>query len=404
MPFSIIHDLDSLSDQQKRDYAASAAVHFGLDPSLNPFDFIWLTQDSGFRKLCLYARRGTTDILRHKHSISVISLVQHDGPGYVSFTATGKNPAGRQEIAVGSAFTDGLRGESLAAAVMTAQTRALRRMTLQFEGVGILDVSEVNAPAETDQKITTPINLAPAPAVAISHEAGKDITPVSVEYHAPSVPATLPEHSGSKLVIAPAPFSGGDIIPNTVETREQVQSTRDEAIAKLNEQAAPTAEPVKKTRKRRAKVDLGPSEPVTLQSIIIKPEARTALEIGASGELGAAMAVSVNAAVEKALVAPEPAPAVPAKPRLTRDEVKPFRQRLFKLVNEQLEPAGFAPKEGVGNSDKMRSFAQLMFPDITTMNDLNLEQWEKYLNALETKFSKDGASGTIKYIEESIGL
>lgn len=406
MTFSIVHDLDKLSEPEKQKYADSAAIHFGLDPSLNPFDFIWMTQDTGFRKLCLYARRGTTDILREKHQISVLSLVQHDGPGYVSFTATGRNPDGRQEIAVGSCFIDGMRGEALAHAVMTAQTRALRRMTLQFAGVGILDVSEVNAPPETEQKIATPIDLAPAPIVPISNEAGKDITPVKVEFHASSVPATLPEHSGSVLVITPSPtaVAMSEAIDKLVEKAEE---NRQKALAKLNEETAPTptAEPVKKTRKRRAKVDLGPSEP-------------TVPLVGQAAPIDQPVikhVPAVEAAIPAAepVVIPAPAPVVeqpkaaveaaPVKPRLTLEQVKPYRQRHFRFV-EQLERAGFQASEGMGIATKMLNFAQVMFPDVSNMNYLTTEQWDKYLGTLETKLQNEGDKATIAYIEETIGL
>ena len=104
--------------------------------------------DTGFKRRQLYARRGTTDVLREKRKINITDMVQHDGPGYVSFKATGKNAEGRQEIAVGAHSIEGLRGEKLAAAVSTAETRAGRRLTLKFVGMGILDYTEVSDPVE----------------------------------------------------------------------------------------------------------------------------------------------------------------------------------------------------------------------------------------------------------------
>ena len=104
--------------------------------------------DTGFKRRQLYARRGTTDVLREKRKINITDMVQHDGPGYVSFKATGKNAEGRQEIAIGAHSIEGLRGEKLAAAVSTAETRAGRRLTLKFVGMGILDYTEVSDPVE----------------------------------------------------------------------------------------------------------------------------------------------------------------------------------------------------------------------------------------------------------------
>lgn len=145
--FAIIHDLGNLSNEERLQYLRNASAYFGLDPDLNALDTIWMNSEDGMRKLVAYARKGTTDLLRDIHGIEVSSLVQTDGPytGCVSFMATGKNKAGRQEIAVGAHSTEGLRGQRLADAVMTAQTRALRRLTLQFVGGGLLDVSEVGS-------------------------------------------------------------------------------------------------------------------------------------------------------------------------------------------------------------------------------------------------------------------
>jgi hypothetical protein len=58
----------------------------------------------------------------------------------------------------------------------------------------------------------------------------------------------------------------------------------------------------------------------------------------------------------------------------------------------------------MGNADKMRGFAQMMFSDVTNMNELTIEQWEKYLTVLESKIKAEGPQATVKYIEESIGI
>jgi hypothetical protein len=62
------------------------------------------------------------------------------------------------------------------------------------------------------------------------------------------------------------------------------------------------------------------------------------------------------------------------------------------------------PIEGMGNADKMRSFAQIMFPEIANMNQLDESQWEKYLSNLENKVKEIGPAETVRYLEESIGL
>jgi hypothetical protein len=415
--FAIVHNLDQLSEAQRQQYLRDASTFLGLDPDLNGLDLIWLNTEEGIRRLTAYARRGTTDILRKIHGISVTSLTQHDGPGYVSFTATGKDPSGRNEIAVGASFLDGLKGDRVAAAVATAQTRALRRLTLQFVGLAVLDESEVNLPvSQADQQKANArldgLALAPAASVAPSSEPGKDVT-------------LKPDPSGVAEFIVKQELKGWDGPAPTTETQEQFEARqaklRADAINTLNQNPPKEgvslqsiAEP-KKIRKPRgpnkAKVDLGPSEPVpvsakdgipesqrTATAVVPLPEKLNAL--CSPGALNASQGTLSMVVVTEAARAT--AVAFPA--RLTPDQVKPFRQRLFKIVNDHLEPNGFTPKEGMGNADKMRAFAQVMFSDVQNLNELSVENWEKYLTVLENKIKTEGPAATVKFIEDAIGI
>lgn len=162
--FKIIYNLDGLDDAAIARYMEDVSAYFGLEPGINWFDALWMTDpDTGLRRKQLYARRGTTDILRDRRKISVDEMVQHDGPGYVSFTAKGKDASGRTEIAVGAHSTEGLKGEKLAAAVSTAETRAGRRLTLKFCGLGILDYTEVTDPVDVKASPAELTAVAPAP-------------------------------------------------------------------------------------------------------------------------------------------------------------------------------------------------------------------------------------------------
>jgi len=136
-------NLADMSTEQREDYKVKVSQAIGLDPALNLLDYFWIPQENGFNSLVLYAKRGAAEILREKHSVNITSLVREDGPGFVCFIAQGTNKTGRTEIAIGSSSIDGLRGEKLASSVMAASTRALRRLTMQFAGCGVLDESEV---------------------------------------------------------------------------------------------------------------------------------------------------------------------------------------------------------------------------------------------------------------------
>ena len=174
---------------------------------------------------------------------------------------------------------------------------------------------------------------------------------------------------------------------------------RTDAIAQLNAKTEEAKKPRKPRGPNKPKVvDMGPSEPVITPqkdiSVLIAPQAPSIVVI------------------PEPVAVPEPsqpvsapvAPATPGKPRLSPEQVKPFRQRLFKVVNDHLEPNGFTPKEGMGNADKLRAFANILFPEVTNLNELTVEQWEKYLTTLENKIKTEGAKATITYIEDAIGV
>jgi hypothetical protein len=179
-------NLSEMSNEQREQHRIAVCVALGLDPDprLGNLNYAWMPAENGMKNLVLYARRGAVEQLREINGVDIKSLDQYDSPGYVSFKATAVNKKGRQEIAYGSHETDGLKGKKLADAVMTASTRALRRVTLQFAGYGILDETEINT--QPTAVITPESSLAqlagspvvmPPPQVAPSQAPGKDITP-----------------------------------------------------------------------------------------------------------------------------------------------------------------------------------------------------------------------------------
>jgi hypothetical protein len=323
--FKIIYDLERLSEEERYRYAREASIYFGLDPDLNGLDFIWMNSGDGFRKLVLYARRGVADILREKLGITVDSLNQTVVQGSLVTTAIGHNKNNRQEIAVGSCFIDGLKGKALDDAIMTSQTRALRRLTLQFVGGGILDESEVHSATTNIVYQDVPLSELALKSSVVSDETNKNISS-----------------------------------PDEVKSKKPI------------------------SRKSKINLDFPESQSTTT--------------------IPSASFVSVTTTATPSSSSPtfSSSPATGSS-KLSLEQVKPFRQRLFKLL-EQLEAAGFAPKEGMGNIDKMRILATIMFPDITNMNELTAENWERYLTSLEKMIQKHGVAATIKYIESVTGI
>lgn len=133
-------DLSTLSADQRLEYIQGVCASLGLNPLTRPFEFITL---SG--RLTLYARRDATDQLRRLHSVSV-EITARDKLGDVwCVTARATTPTGRSDESVGAVPIANLKGEALANALMKAETKAKRRVTLSICGLGILDETEVDS-------------------------------------------------------------------------------------------------------------------------------------------------------------------------------------------------------------------------------------------------------------------
>lgn len=390
--FVMIHDLGSLSEAQRVQHLRDISHHIGLDPDLNAIDMLWMPAPNGQRRLTPYARKGTTDLLRKVHGISVLHLTQHDGPGYVSFTATGKAQDGRQEVAVGAASTNDYVGDKLAAAVATAQTRALRRLTLQFVGFGILDESELDHTTtninRTDIFATMQIEPAPQPTVQPDSVPGRDVT---------AVPEAVPEAS-----LAPAAFSSGDITPEKVETLQEVTyMTVPESL--------PKPEPeTKKPRKRRSKseiqldetndsktapTDIVPDVIPVPAAVVPEPE-QTRIQTVVMPEPAKDEAKPVEPPKDTRSVGVEPQ----QLPNKERDIA--WRADLFKYT-EPLK--GLLAQGGLSERVvmKTRKLAFSMFPGVTDTKDMNNGQWLAFLAKLAHINAVSGPEGLVKVIEEN---
>jgi hypothetical protein len=388
--FIPMYDLSALTEQQKQDYVVALCEHLEIPPELNLVRLIWDDDGSTSRKQVAYVLKGGTDIIRANRKITTKSLTNVVLGGAVVFTCTGEDGNGRQEIAVGSKSIDGLQGKALDDSIMTAQTRSTRRMTLQFVGGGVLDESEVNQAITNLNSQSTPLAelaLAPAqPTVKLNDAPGADVT------------EAVKQIATEALDVAAA---------QAVFEAEQ-KKLRDEAIASLNAKPEAPTEP----KKRRGR---GPNKPKSAltptdlanQLVLAIPPAEpvviTPVVLGSVPE-------EVKRVRPMQVVAAEPTPGLrissvtPTVKGLTAEQVKPYRQRLFRLSNDHFEQNGLIQKEGLGRSEQLRMLASLMFPGITNFNEMTVEQWEKYLGNLEDRVKKDGAVETVKYIQESIGI
>lgn len=156
-------DLSNLTPAERLSYVNKVCESLRLNPLTKPFDYIKLNG-----KLVLYAKKDATEQLRKLNgvSINIISREKLDDVYIVVARATDKE--GRTDEAIGAVSIAGLKSHDLANAIMKAETKAKRRVTLSICGLGILDESELDTLQEKIQPIQ--------PIQSISNEVSKEET------------------------------------------------------------------------------------------------------------------------------------------------------------------------------------------------------------------------------------
>lgn len=131
-------DLAALSPQERLAYYKQVCESVGLNPLTRPFEYIRLNN-----KLTLYAKRDATDQLRSIKGVSIKITAREKVEDLYIVTAQATDKNGRTDEAVGAVNLAGLKGEYAANAIMKAETKAKRRVTLSIAGLGFLDETEV---------------------------------------------------------------------------------------------------------------------------------------------------------------------------------------------------------------------------------------------------------------------
>src|SRR4249920_133971 len=151
-------DLGQLSAAQRVTYYGKVCDTLGLNPLTRPFEYLVLNN-----KLTLYARREATEQLRHLHHVSLTIAAREVVEETYIVTARAVLPDGRTDESIGAKSIANLKGEARANAMMTAETKAKRRVTLSICGLGLLDETEVaDIPAQA-QHIPLPPKPLPKP-------------------------------------------------------------------------------------------------------------------------------------------------------------------------------------------------------------------------------------------------
>lgn len=131
-------DLAKLNPDQRVTYYRKVCDSVGLNPFTKPFEYITLNS-----KLTLYARKDATDQMRKINGVSIIIVARERHDDVYVVTARATDRSGRTDEAIGAVNIAGLKGDTLCNALMKAETKAKRRVTLSICGLGWLDETEI---------------------------------------------------------------------------------------------------------------------------------------------------------------------------------------------------------------------------------------------------------------------
>lgn len=424
------YDLERLDADQKTRYYSDACEFLGIPAHLNLLAFIFMNVGDTGRHEVLYAKKGATDFIRDSRGITTVSLepIKDFVAGQVCFIAAGlQESTKRKEFAVGAASIEGLTGKALSDAIMTAQTRATRRMTLQFVGGGILDESElpeglVTTPlasvnpeairaldAITTQPVVHPNQSSPVlePPSSVSFPMSEIMKPTEAQIAAQVAlasvkPEVLAKASGENSVLG-SPQDRKDFVDALRQT-ETFKNIKDLAATlpadnPLAQAAAPEAP---RQRKRKTAEDAVPVPPELLAKLTDPALQSPSNPAGFKG-------VSPSADIPQS----QPSTTLPARPveppkvekKLKPEEEKEIRARLGKYRNEILPAGKMEPIAEVGGVEvQLRTFVQKFYPDKPSSKTWDYADWAYLLNYFDETVKNSGAEGLVKAMQQKIGV
>ncbi len=140
-------NLTQLNVNQRVSYYNHLCESLGLNPLTKPFEYLTLNG-----KLVLYARKDCTEQLRKLHGVSITQVRTERFEDVFVVTATGQDKTGRTDSSTGAVTVGNLKGDALANAIMKAETKAKRRLTLSICGLGFLDETEIETIPDTSKQ------------------------------------------------------------------------------------------------------------------------------------------------------------------------------------------------------------------------------------------------------------
>ena len=158
-------DISQMSKEQRVNYYTQFCQSLGLNPLTQPFQII---KFQGKEKL--YATKDCTEQLRKIHGVSITDIASQKIEDVYVVTAKAMDKNGKVDTSTGAVTISNLKGDALANALMKAETKAKRRVTLSICGLGILDESETDTMKEAITEDVQAVELPKAKKQVLNEE------------------------------------------------------------------------------------------------------------------------------------------------------------------------------------------------------------------------------------------
>lgn len=135
-----MNDLAGLTALEKVQHIKNICESIGLNPLTKP---IQLLKFQG--KEIAYFTKDATEQLRKNNHVSIIRVEKTIENDICMITVYAKTPDGREDAATGAVSIANLKGDALCNAILKAETKAKRRVTLSICGLGFIDESEAES-------------------------------------------------------------------------------------------------------------------------------------------------------------------------------------------------------------------------------------------------------------------
>lgn len=234
-----MNDLAKLSPPQRVELVNAICRSTGLNPLTRPLEYVNLQG-----KLTLYATRACTDQLRQIHGVSITGIRREQVGDLYIVTAHAQDKQGRIDEATGVLNVKGLQGEAMANALMKAETKAKRRVTLSICGLGMLDESEVGDAQHEPRVSEWREPEALTPEIAAPIEADEDGVIIDAEPQSDDMPADPWDELQERMrkaklsksfiegVMHPHPFSAAGLEAYLAEAKRPVADLVEDAIGR----------------------------------------------------------------------------------------------------------------------------------------------------------------------------